>query len=351
MKHVVINSIGTAHPSAAQLLASSLKLPQEYFLKQFYNTPSLLFESIDDELAFQTMSVLSELGLEVSIQEKLDELNFTHEQGDISITIENINELPTVLQSIANFLGSSREQVFGLLLNEPTTIIGQVSEATALALQKRTTANVCFTIPKHDFYTIFVKSGTPERTIQLIEKESSQQFSSASTGRIIKDLPYEFASKIWSQFRDDPYVTVLNQEHQEHRIELVQFNVNNDAHKTFLHEIIGIPENVMPLIKKDLPITLFESISGKHGREIQKSAESVGVELNIIPLYPETFHLQLNEIGNLFEINEVLKVFFSDKDLPTRSSWVSPKPISRIVMRYLAHQLGHKNCQLTITTT
>lgn len=346
MQNIIINSIGTAKPSASKLLSESFNLPQEYFLKQLYTAPSLLFTNVDEGLALQAQTVFNQLGLDVTIEESVSDIDFSKELGEISVSIDDISILPTVLNELSDFLGNQPADAFSLLIKEPAIIIGNVSNATAEALQKRTSANICFSNPKKDLYSIFAKDAFPQTDQADIEQICGKQFIPTFSGQLINDLPYSMIDKIWKKHQGQDGLRLINQSHQLVSLELLDFDQNDNDQLQILSETIGIPREILPQIHQNLPVTLFENVSSKTAESLTNQFAKKGVRTKSHPLFPELFRLELSNIQNPLKINKLLRVFFNEQELVAKTTWISPKPVPRLVMRYLIFLLENEPCEI-----
>ena len=63
MKTVIIQSVGTANPGTAKVMADAFGINHELFVKLLYNAPAVFLENVEDEVAEKTAGLLSKLGL------------------------------------------------------------------------------------------------------------------------------------------------------------------------------------------------------------------------------------------------------------------------------------------------
>ncbi len=346
MTHIIINSIGTANPSASKILAESFNMSQEYFLKQLYSPPSLLFNNVEENLAEQTLNVLSQLGLDIKTQDNIEDINFNAEQGEISVSIENIRDLPKAINEISEFLGSSHEETFTLLSKEPAIIIGNVTQPTADALQKRTSATICFSNPKKDRYAIVAHSDLSLDARREIEKTVQSEFSSIHNTNVIQNVEYRIAERIWTKYKNDAKLQVINQSHQSHSIELMKFDIANTEHIDMLTNNFQMPEEIIPIIHDDLPILLYENMQSKNANRMLSECSEIGIKLNSTPIFPEQYSIEIEQIEDTDRVNQILSVFYDEKELATGTTWKSPQPISRVVKRYLKSLLETSQCEV-----
>ncbi len=349
MNTIIIKSIGDAKPSVSKILADSFKLPQEYFLKLIYNAPSVLFSEVEDTLAESATSVLSELGLEVETVDTIEGLSLNTELLDVSVYLEDISYLPSLIESLSEFLGCTTSDAFNLLLKEPAFILGSVSENTAHALSKRIPGKVCYSNPKKDKYTLFIESNKMNSSYRsLADKMNKKWEKHSSQGWLVNGLSYEQSQNIWRQNKDEEGTKIINETHQLCNILLTDFGPMNQEHRNFLETKIGIPDEIINNIAEALPIALCESIPYSDTLKLINECQDLGIQVEVEKLFNESRKIQLENIENLEEVNAVLNHFFSEKDLPKSKEWISPGLVPLIVQRYLDYRLSNINCTLKI---
>jgi hypothetical protein len=342
---VIINSIGTASPKVSKVLSEAFKIPQDFMLKLLYTAPSVLFQKVDNTLAIKAEETLTKLGLDVSILNEDETLDISKELVDVSIYFENILNLPTVLEQLSNFLGCKPAEALNLLLKQPSIVLGEVSAATAQALEKRINASVCYSNPKTDLFTISITKETPKNIIKNIERRLGKTaISNANGSYTMTDVTYSECASVWRETRDKEHVSILNQTHQLASVELTAFDSKNEKQAQFLISKVGIPSEILSEIETNLPICLFDNISAKQALAYQEECEIIGMSLNINKETETKKHLKVSAIKQPEAVVKVLSQFIDATNLTIMDSWQTETPLPSLITRYLHKQLEQLDC-------
>lgn len=347
MSHnLIINSIGTATPRASKILSDALKIPQDYILKLLYNAPSVLFKKVDQETALKAEDTLTKLGLEVSVCKEEENIDLTTELIDISISFDNILKLPKVTEQLAVFLGCKQSEVLNLLLKEPSIVLGNVSVATAKALQKRIDANVNYSNPKKDHYTVLISNNTNDRELSNIEKLLNLKAERQENLQVIENVTYEKSQLLWRKYQSQKTIKLLNQSHQLVSITMNDFDLKNQDQVSFLINKIGMPKTILKDVYKALPITLFENINRKKSEEILNTCQQIGINTTIEKDFNFKKKLQVSNIQDSKKVIKVLAQFISKENLPKEKDiqWISKEHMPTLIAKYLFTQLEQINC-------
>ncbi|MEM6685936.1 MAG: hypothetical protein AAF617_09160 [Bacteroidota bacterium] len=343
---VIINSIGNATPGASKVLSDALKVPQDYILKLLYNAPSVLFQKVDKDTAQKAEDTLTKLGLDVSICTKEDEIDLTTELIDISVSLNNILHLPKVIEQLAVFLGCKQSEVLNLLLNEPSIVLGNVSVATAEALQKRTDANVHFSNPRKDVYTVLISKEAENGQLRNIEKVLKTKASETDTAYVIENISYDHSQLLWRQYQANNAVKLLNQSHQLVSVILEDFEVANKAHMAFLTEKVGMPQEILEDVHEALPISLFEHVNRIQAQTIEAECAEIGLKTSIETDFNFKKKLHIEDIEDAEKVTTILAQFIAKENLPKANvtSWTSNEEVPPLIARYLLAQLEQLQC-------
>ncbi len=343
---VIINSIGNATPGASKVLSDALKVPQDYILKLLYNAPSILFQKVDKDTAEKAENTLTKLGLDVSIYTKEDTVDLTTELIDISVSLDHILMLPKVLEQLSVFLGCKQSEVLNLMLNEPSIVLGNVSVATAEALQKRTDANVHFSNPRKDLYTILISKKIENNQLRNIEKVLKTKAVETATAFVIENVSYDHSQLLWRQYQANKAVKLLNQSHQLVSVVLKDFDVSNEAHTNFLTEKVGMPAEILADIHDALPISLFENVNRNQAKAINADCDNIGLNTVIEKDFNFKKKLHISAIEDAENVTKILAQFIAEENLPkaTATSWTSKEEVPPLIARYLLAQLEQLQC-------
>ena len=351
-KNVIILSIGTANPSVGNILSEALNVDQRLVSKILYCTPSVLFRQIDDELAQKAETLLSQLGLELKIQDTGEPLPPVPELFDIALYIENPENLPVINKQLSEFLGCSEQESFRLLLNDPSIVLGGVSMATAVALSKRIDAEVMVSNPQSDLYTLRINSNDSVliKQIHKFLHKSSIPIDNNSTS--IENLDYKTGQEIWKRFQQTNQIQLINQSFQRFEITLDSFDINNPKHKKILTEYVGMPEEILIEIAGNLPVILDESVSKALLSEKIEIYTKAGLQYSFRPIAIQKYFIIIDKINDIKKTTEIIKQFFPDAAAPKQGTkWVSPKPMQHLITRYIVRQLEDVGCAVETETT
>lgn len=343
---VIINSIGNATPGASKVLSDALKVPQDYILKLLYNAPSILFQKVDEDTAQKAEDTLTKLGLDVTICSKDDEIDLRTESIDISVSLDNILVLPKVIEQLAVFLGCKQSEVLNLMLNEPSIVLGNVSVATAEALQKRTDANVHFSNPRKDTYTVLISKKAENTQLRNIEKILKTKAEEKTDAYVFENISYDHSQLLWRQHQSNKAVKLLNQSHQLVSVVLEDFDTSNEAHANFLVEKVGMPKEILEDIHAALPISLFENINRKNAEAMMIDCDSIGLTTAIEQDFNFKKKLHIEGIEDAENVTKILAQFIAEEDLPkaNATSWTSKEEVPPLIARYLLAQLEQVTC-------
>ncbi len=338
---VIIKSIGTANPSASVLLAEAFKIPQEIVLKLLYNTPSVLFHKVDEQLAVKAKTTLNKLGLIVKVQDSKVSLPTNNNLYEASVYIDNPIKLPKVVKQLSEFLGCEQKEALNILMQEPSIVIGGVSKATLKALSKRLDAKVTITNPKKDLYAIYfpIKQSSIIDDLKHVFKNSFS-IKKAGLEYVIENLDFKTSQEIWRKYKSKKNIKIVNQSYQRFEIILTKIDKNDRFQREFLVKQIGIPKQILDKVLENLPIQLHESLSKKETEKTLKKYANVGLTCHSEVIIPKKHDLVITKITDLKKTRSILTNFFNENEIPTnKNKWISNKPQHHLLMRYAVAQL------------
>lgn len=345
VKNVIITSIGTANPSVGKILSDVLEIQQEYLVKLLYCTPAVLFQNVNEELALKTEALLTKLGLEVLITSEDEPLPPTPELLELALYIQNPRNLPVINKQLSEFLGCDEKESLNLLLNEPSIVLGGVSIATALALSKRIDAEVIASNPKTDLYTLKINTTDLKIKNQIDQLLHTLGLRLSPHPTEVEGLNYDDSQKIWKRFQQTGAIQIINQSFQRFEIVLDAFDLNNSNQTNILTQIVGMPEEILSEIARNLPVILDESVNRKELSEKLTLYKTAGLtcSYNNVPLGKYT--ITIDQIPDLDKTTAIVKQFFSEGiNIKQNTRWTSPKPLQHILTRYMTEQLEEVGC-------
>lgn len=133
-RRVVVESIGSARPALAGVLAHQLGVAPERVANALYRAPAILLDALSAHQAEGLASILQQAGLVVRIEDAAAPRPQAEAVYDIALYIEDIADLPACCERLGGFLGCPPAAALTLLLAPPGVILGNVSLATSDAL-------------------------------------------------------------------------------------------------------------------------------------------------------------------------------------------------------------------------
>lgn len=348
MKRIIILSVGTATPHVIKALSEAFDINQDLLFKILYNAPAVFLDNAEEELAKKAFLILTELGLEVLVQDTAETAPLPTEALDVSVYIKDPVKLSTVNKQLSEFLGCNESESLQLLLNEPSVVLGGVSMATAESLQKRIDAEVIASNPKLDLYTIeFTASAEADRQ-KLINLIKSQEIAvPGGETRWVRNLTYEQLNQFLTRYRSQHEMKIYNQSYSRFRILLEDFELTSDTQTDFLVNEIGMPLEALEEIHANLPLLLDESVN--YGELEQKLAlyKQVGLRCSDEQIPFGKYSLAVSNITDSVKFCEILDKFFKDVTYDQSSgTWKTPLPLASILSRLLEKQLEILGCEI-----
>jgi hypothetical protein len=348
LKNVIIQSIGTARPGTGKVLADVLGVSNEVVVKLLYCTPSVLFQHIDEELAANTSTLLSQLGLEVQVTNDDVPLPEPPALYDLAVFIPNPLQINTVNSQLAAFLGCTEQESLNLLLKDPALVLGGVSQATAEALSKCIDAEVIISDPKTDLYTIKVLN----RDAAFLKQITAAFANAGLTVDLkkqdcIEDIDYTTSQQLWQRLGNTKSIEIYNQSFQRYDIILESADTGNTAYREVLTNEVGMPGEIIDEVLQNLPILLNDSVNRKTLQELLELYTTAGLRcsFNKIPFGDK--QLVVDNISQPGQAASILNQFYTGVTISKATvKWVAPKPVSPLLSRLLTQQLQDIGCEV-----
>jgi len=330
---VIIDSIGTAKPIASKILSDAFEIPQELITKLIYGAPSVLLHKVDEKIANKATKTLSQLGLEVRVQDASIPVPTDTTTYDISIYIEDIALLPLITKQVSEFLGCGLKEAFHLLTQESGIVIGGVSKATVDAFSKRIDAKVVASQASKDTYTISVDTTDKSLLKQLC--------SELKTMPPFINIPYKTSQNLWRKYGSNSHLSILNESHQRFEIVLENVVATHPEYRKTLLEKVGMPEAIIDTVLQNLPVQLEEGLPIQEAIQVIEDYKENGLACSIKPLPTADCSIEI-EITDLESTQSLLSQFVSKDQLPVveGQKWTSP-PLKRLIVRYVEEKLNN----------
>jgi hypothetical protein len=350
--NVVVESVGNANPAVCKLLSESLNLPIDLVSRTIYNAPAVLFYKVDEKIAENANSLLTQLGLQVSINDALDPIPQNAEPVEVAVYVNDINKLPIVCQQLSAFLGCKHKEALTLLMNDFGIVLGNISIATAQALSNRLDAEVVISNPKLDFFTLQILSTNHLFLNQLNEQLKKLNINQVvTTTSEIKDIAYDIAQQIWTRFQSTGYIKLVNQSFQRFEILLNTVDTTNANHKAILINEVGMPDDIIDEVLTNLPIVLHESVNTALLTEMLDNYKQAGLNCSYHAISNVSSMLSVQHISNFEKAKQILSEYYDTQTLTKNTTeWIAPTAINNLIARYALAQLETIGCEANITT-
>lgn len=348
MKRIIILSVGTATPKVIKALSEAFEINQELLFKILYNAPAVFLDNAEESLVEKASLILTELGLEVLVQNTDENPPVSTESLDISVHINDPVKLNTVNKQLAEFLGCNESESLQLLLNEPCVVLGGVSMATAESLQKRIDAEVIASNPKMDLYTIEFTAESENDRMKLINLITNQDIPvPAGETKWVRNLTYEQLNQFLTRYRSQHEIKIYNQSYSRFRILLENFDLTNTSQTSFLVSEIGMPPEVLAEIHANLPVLLDESVNYGTLQEKLILYKQAGLTCSEEQIPFGKYVLSVSNITDSGKAREILSKFYKDVSFDKITDvWKAPKPLGGTLSRLLEKQLEYIGCEI-----
>jgi hypothetical protein len=348
VKRIIILSVGTATPKVIKALSEAFEINQELLFKILYNAPAVFLDQANEAMAEKAFTILTELGLEVLIQNADEKAPSPSESLDIAVHINDPVKLNTVNKQLSEFLGCTESESLQLLLSEPSVVLGGVSMATAESLQKRIDAEVIASNPKMDLYTIEFTAESESDRLKLINLIRNKEITiPEGETKWVRNLTYQQMNQFLTRYRSQHEVKIYNQSYSRFRILLNNFDSANASTVQFLINEIGMPEEIIAEIHANLPVLLDESINYGILEERLTLYKQAGLDCSEEKIPFGRYAITVSNITDSEKAREILSKFYKNVDFDkTTDVWKAPMPLGGTLSRLLEKQLEYIGCEI-----
>lgn len=312
---ILINSIGSARPSASAAVAKGLGLPISTVVSRLYRAPAVLIDGVEEALATRMVALLNDIGFEAEVQALAEPAPEDNPLYDVSVYIENTNYFLQAVQTLASFTGISEEDSSNMIMSPPGVVLGSVSKATVDAFADQMGANVSVisSAPKTARYDLFLGVG-PEVICKRVLEDIGQANLSVlgESGLIATEVDYEVAQDLWRRHQTSNALRIVNRDFL--RFDITLLNASNHEIPSreqikLLESLAGIPADMVGEVFRELPITLFEAVPmGLVSSRVEAlAAVDLEVQVNLITF--QMLGLKILSIADRSSVLSVLEQF------------------------------------------
>lgn len=343
MKTILIQSIGTAKPGITKILADAFEVNHQLLTQMIYNAPSVFLHKVDEATADKVNGMLTELGLEVLVQNADVAIPGPAEKLDLALYIDDPLNIQNIAQQLSEFMGINNKEAFELLIQDPSVVLGGVSKNTAIALENRVDAEVIVSNPLQATYTILVKDYTPTFINEF--KLLCQNAGYTLDQNKISGLTHKEAQKLWTKVQDPQKIKLVNEDFIRYRIILNAFDANNEASVQFLKEQIGMPTELIGRLNDYLPLEIVESLSKCKVESYLELTTAAALDCVSHVNSVDRYQLQIQNITQKEQVEQTLDLFFKTVDIKD-TKWQTPEKLDSVLNRLLSKQLEALGCDV-----
>ena len=263
LRRVVVRSVGSASPAVASLLARALPLSPARLAHCLYRAPAVLLDKLEEPQARTICGLLEQTGLTVEVtgvDEPVVEGSADH---DLAVHVPDPAKFREVAAAVAAFVGCEPKRAVEMLCGSPPLVLGQVSEATAAVLAERLRplgAEVDVSRTSQAQYDVFVQAPDGDLRRRIARQLSSAGIRTEPAGPIVAlGIDRGAAEALWSRVGAGEHWRLLDRALQRFEIQVTAVP-ETDAAVLALVAASGMPRELVPKLRRRLPIVLLESL-------------------------------------------------------------------------------------------
>ncbi|MEH6565903.1 MAG: hypothetical protein V7756_11310 [Halopseudomonas sp.] len=264
-QRLVVESVGSAQPGLAGLLARQLGLPASRVANALYRAPSVLLDDLQPTQAQGLASILQQAGLQIRVEPSDLPGPQAGKPLDIALYVRDITQLPTCCERLAHFLGCRPEAALQMLLTPPGVVLGDVSEATAHALQKLLAdldVAVCCSTRALARYRLLINRAPGAGLDSLLHDLRSQGIGyDPDSCEVLDTLDTKQALYLWRRHQSAGGIRLLDLTFMRYDLSLTSVSAASDTSQ--LPRLAGLPAELIDCVLDNLPVVVEEGVSAQ----------------------------------------------------------------------------------------
>lgn len=262
-QRLVIESIGSASPGLAGVLASQLGLPTAHVAKALYKAPAVLLDKLPLPQARGLADILEQAGLQIRVETTGQPLPASTSRLDLAVYLLDPACLASCCDRLSRFLGCSPLAVRNMLMAPPGVVLGDVSQATADALQSLLDdlpVEVLRSDRQQARYRLVIDRQRGTALNSLLGDLHRLGIDSAPLdGTYQAELDYQQGQYLWRRHQSAGGLHMLDTAFMRYDLTLEQ--VGPDSHIEQLPALAGLPPELVPCVLENLPVVVEQGIS------------------------------------------------------------------------------------------
>lgn len=335
-------SPGTAAFGIVGVLERYSAIPASELANCLYRAPGTLFQRLSQEQAEMLLEKLSPSGLELEIQPQ--DAPFTPGVGELDLCLElqDYKQVAAVLREVTLLMGIDIQAARDLLCQSPCQLIGGVSVASAVAVERRFRplgVKVVVINPKTALYDLFVVARAPALA-QRLQQNLQALGRSASDGDlvelpVVEELDYETVHQLWEQLgRRSDAVRILARDLQRFDLILDSCPETENA-KQALSQITRINAAIVPKVLARLPLAIQGGLPRSTMMQHMAALTAVGAVVHAELTAFQSFKLEISACAQPKKAAKILQ-WLAEIPSDRAESLVQQKPPVLIEGPFLA---------------
>ncbi|GAA6132402.1 hypothetical protein [Halopseudomonas sabulinigri] len=342
-QRVVVESVGSAQPGLAGLLARQLGLPASRVANALYRAPSVLLEDLPPAQAEGLASILQQAGLHIRLEASDTPRPQPGKTLDIALYVRNIAQLPECCQRLAHFLGCRPEAALNMLLTPPGVVLGDVSEATAQALQRHL-ADLevelsCSTRAEARYQLLINRAPGPGLDSLLHDLHQQGIRYDPDSCEVLQAIDTRQALYLWRRHQSAGGIRLLDLTFMRYDLSLGALQADSDTSQ--LPRLAGLPAELIDCVLANLPVVVEEGVAAQNLDSRLAAWRSAKLPVQAVPVTLRQCRLALTVGGNadiaLPLLAQAGLVEHSQTRLPL--PWRSPVIYGELMPRWLQQAL------------
>lgn len=259
-QRLVVESIGSASPALAGVLADQLGVAPDRVATALYRAPAILMDALPARQAQELANVLKQAGLAVRVESSAAPRPEPGAAYDIAIYVEDLADLPPCCERLSSFLGCTPVTALSMLLAPPGVVLGNVSLATrdALTRQLEGLAVQMVSSPRDGAtYRLLIEREPGPMRDRLLQDLKHMDLPVSRDQELLLD--HQQAQQLWRRHQAAGGIRLLNCTFLRYDLNLTQ--ITSASRTEQLPELAGLPTELIEAVIANLPVVVEEGIS------------------------------------------------------------------------------------------
>ncbi|MCB1737348.1 MAG: hypothetical protein KDI42_04400 [Gammaproteobacteria bacterium] len=260
-------------------LAAALNWPANRVARLMYLSPQVLEGNIERERAERLLELVTEAGLQASIQAQDAVIEEGVPDYDIALVIRDFSHIGAIVQLISHVLGVKPNKAREIICASPALLMGGVSLATVEALRARFEAlqvDLDVAVRSQSQYDLILAPGPEvlrQRVLAIVARhlgkagqaipldQPGHQGKAQLGGMIATGLNFKQANALWDELRGGGASAQLVNRTFE-RFDIVMREATDSPRlRAYLADRVGVPAQVVDKLIQRLPIVVQRQLS------------------------------------------------------------------------------------------